>query len=121
MAVTTKTDRKRVAAGLGAGAGTGAGTGAGSSTLFRDDADGLSTGERALVQAAMSMGLTEFTVPTPGDDHQRTNWRVRTWLTMRDGTPVAFLVASQELFPDFEIVGPEVTVTTGAPGAIQRR
>jgi hypothetical protein len=80
-------------------------------TTFSDDAANLSPNERTLILTAMAQGLTEFTVPTPADDHNRTDWKVRTWLTMRDKKPVAFMVAYQSIRPEFEVLGPEIPLS----------
>ena len=87
---------------------------------LRDNSESLSPVELALVRAAMESGLTTFTVPTLGDDHRRTDWKVKTWLVMRDGQPTAFLVAYQVLYPDFEVLGPEVALAAAGP-MVERR
>lgn len=95
---------------------------------FRDEASALTSNEKKLVLAAMAGGLTSFSIPTPADDHNRTDWLVRTWLTLRDGKPVAFLVAYQPLHPEFEVVGPDIQMPNvtldagdGTNGKLQKR
>lgn len=94
-------------------------------TTFADQSSHLSADDIAVLQAAMSAGFTEFTTPTAASDEGRIDWAVRKWVTMRDGKPVAFLVAWQQANAHFEVMGPELNISTGEvierSGGIQKR
>ncbi len=84
-------------------------------TLFEGENEALvkEHGEETLqlVLAAMDAGLWEFTTPTPADDEGRIDWKVKRWMTMKDGKPACFLVAYKELNAHFEVVGPEIQLS----------
>jgi len=77
-------------------------------TIFVDNAEDLPQSLMPALQAAMKAGITEFTTPTPEENDQRIDWRVRKWVAVQNGEPVAFLVAYKELAPHFEIIGPAI-------------
>jgi len=82
--------------------------------VFTDDQNepSLSDSELAMVKAALSAGLTAFTIPTPADDQKRVDWGTYTLVVNRDGKPAAFTVAYQLLNAHFEILGPELPLGT---------
>ena len=73
-----------------------------------DNSDSLSKDELACVQAAMSAGLTEFSVPTAADDTGKTDWTVRQMVVMRDKVPTCYLVACKVTAAHFTVLGPIV-------------
>ncbi len=89
-------------------------------TAFIDDAKLCPPAELSLVKAALAAGLSEFTVPTPEDDQKRIDYSTRTWLTMRDGKPAAFMVAYRTANAHFEILGPEIALPAATP-SLQKR
>jgi len=94
-----------------------------------DDSAALSKEERECVQAAMTVGYTEFVVPTPNNDTGATAWTVETWVWKKDGVPVAYLVARKTGARHFQVIGPEVELGTRTPkgkapvtnGGLQKR
>jgi hypothetical protein len=82
----------------------------------QDDSSELDTYTLALVQHAMSNGLTHFTTPTSADDEQRIDWEVVNWAVMveegegkdKKKRPACFLVARKVTMAHFEVVGPEI-------------
>jgi hypothetical protein len=76
--------------------------------LPMDNSDDLSKDELACVQAAMSAGLTEFSVPTEANDTGKTDWRVRQIVVMRDKSPMCYLVACKVTATHFTVLGPAV-------------
>lgn len=83
-----------------------------SKTRLLDQSADISKEEMSCIQAAMDNGLTEFTVPTPGADDGSRAWKVETWVALRDGKPVSFLVAHDIRKPHFKLIGPEMDLTT---------
>jgi hypothetical protein len=75
---------------------------------FEDNSDQLTPELLQAVQAAMKAGLMEFTTPTPEDNEERIDWKVRKWVFMRAGKPCCALVAQKVAFEHFEVAGPEI-------------
>lgn len=88
---------------------------------YEDDSAALDETTLKAMQAAMSTGLTSFTTPTVQHDQGRNEWKVRQWVTIRDGQPVSFLVACKELSPHFEVMGPEVPLAPPESQPLQSR
>jgi hypothetical protein len=91
-------------------------------TVFIDDANLCPPVELSLVKAALAAGLTDFTIPTVEDDEKRIDYSTRTWITMRDEKPAAFVVAFRTANAHFEILGPEIQLSQqSSPPQLQKR